>query len=118
MISAFGVDHGYETIEKIGLGGGLTRLGQKLGSGAQKAGLGVQNRGASLAQKAKKPGTGLLGQRATGALGEGHLQAGGRLHGLGQKMLERPKLTGGLAAGGAGAAGLGGAGSLLNRRRQ
>lgn len=110
--SAFGVDHGHEFAKA---GGSLTRLGTKLGEKTMSAGIKVQDRGAAMAAKAKKAGSGgYLGQAQ---LAEGHLQAGGAMHRMGTSMAARPGLTGGLAVGGAGTTGVGGAAALGRKKR-
>jgi hypothetical protein len=113
MESAFGIDHGYEEIEKFGFGA----LGAKIGVGAVKAGQGLSRGSAQMRRAGRAAGPGFMGsaQKKIGAAGG---MAGGQLRKLGQGMQKRPGLTGGLAAGGA-AAGAGGAGgAFMNRQRR
>ena len=105
MQSAFGVDHGDYEIEKAsfaGLGTGIARMTSKLGGKTMAAGA-----------KTIKTSPGL------GKVGGAQVGLGGGLRKLGQGMLKRPGLTGGVAAG-TGAAGVGGIGAGLygSRRRQ
>lgn len=108
MDSAFGIDHGYEEIEKFGLAG----LGGSVAGGTKK-----------LAGALGRPSAGLRRGVATnpspiGAAKMGVGTAGGRAAGglrkLGAGMAKRPGLTGGVAAGGAG---VGAGGMFANRRR-
>jgi hypothetical protein len=112
--SAFGVDHGFEDVEKAfgmggggALGGGLRKLGQNIGMGARK--------GAAGAGKMARPNVGAGGAR--GALGRGQVQAGRGLKQASNFAMKRPGLTGGLAAGGTAGA-VGGGGYALGNRRQ
>lgn len=105
MESAFGIDHGYEDISKFslsGLGSGLGRLTNRAGGKVATGGI-----------KTMKTNPGM------GRFGQAQFQAGGQLRKLGQGMMRRPGLTGGVAAGG-GAATLGGAAGAFqsHRRRQ
>jgi hypothetical protein len=113
MESAFGIDHGYETIEKFGFGA----LGTKMAGAAVGGGNKLRRAGAAGIRgsaSAQKPG----GTGVAGFMGRSGMQAGGGLKKLGQGMAARPGLAGGLAAGGA-AGGAGGAGGMfMNRRRQ
>jgi hypothetical protein len=113
MISAFGVDHGsYEEIEKISLGGvgamaggAFKKLGQGIGMGAR--------RGA--AKSGQMAGRSLAGGNKM--LGGAQIRAGQGLKKVSGFAMNRPGLTGGLAAGGA-AAGVGGAGAAFGNRRR
>ena len=59
MISAFGVDHGdYEEIEKFGFGAGITRIGEKLASGAGKLGSHLSGAGAANSGRSSGHGQG------------------------------------------------------------
>jgi hypothetical protein len=111
MNSAFGVDHGYEEIEKFGFGG----IGGALAGGTKKLATGL-SRGSAGMRRAGRSQGGFAGGAQT-KLGTAGGMAGGQLRKLGQGMAKRPGLTGGLAAGG-GAAGAGAAGgAFANRRR-
>lgn len=101
MISAFGVDHG--EIEKAF---GLAGLGAAIGGATSRLGGKIAAGGARTIKR--NPNMGRVGQAGVGA--------GGQLRKLGQGMMKRPGLTGGLAAGGAVGAG-GAAGAFGNRRR-
>jgi len=115
MESAFGVDHGYQEIEKglfSAMGGGLAGATRGLGSSLSRSGAGMRRNA--------RPGVG--GRMATPgkvnkpmqALGTGMGMAGGGLRKLSAGMAKRPGLTGGLAAGGAGA-GVAGGGFMAGR---
>jgi len=107
-VSAFGVDHGYEDIEKIGLGGVVSTVGRRLGMGVSQAGRGVQRMGQQNAAR-----TGSLRPKMGGMAN----RAGLGIRRAGAAMGRNPGVTGGVAAGGA-AAGAGGIGaSMFNRKR-
>src|SRR5262245_21786351 len=110
MQSAFGIDHGYDEIEKFSIAGGAERLGAGVG--------GMFRRGAKVA-----------GQQANKFQGSERMGAGfmhGTLKRTGQGMRKvsrfaaaRPGTVGGITAGGAGvgAAGVGGV-AYGNRRNR
>jgi len=115
MESAFGVDHGYQEIEKLSLGG----AGMKLAGMATGAGNTLRRTGAAQMRGASGFGAGkhaapvkFAGARK--ALGQGGMMAGGALKKLGTGMAARPRLAGGLAAGGA-TAGVAGGGFMAGR---
>jgi hypothetical protein len=116
MISAFGVDHGYdEEIEKAfsvgGLGGGIARRVTQLGGAASRQGAGMRRGAATLNPGSTPSKVKMAGGKALG-------RVGGGLRRLGGGMAARPGLTGGIAAGGAGAGvGLGAGAAFGNRKR-
>lgn len=117
MISAFGVDHGYDEEFEKAAWGGLTRLGSSLAGAATKGGNALRRTGAanirSSGSLALSPGTAANKFRAGGA----QMKVGGALKRVGAGMAARPGLTGGLAAGGA-VGTVGGTGFMAGRRRQ
>lgn len=110
MQSAFGVDHGeYGEIEKLSLGGGLTRLGSGIGGIARQ---GAKNVG----QMANKVPAGKFG---SGAAKGGLVKLGQGLKKTSQFAAKNPMQTGAMAAGGVGGTAVGGAGYMgLHRRNQ
>jgi hypothetical protein len=128
MESAFGIDHGYEDIEKFGFGALGAKIGGGLAAGGSKlARSGAQAMGAGRKMQAGKLGVGSFGAGSSQAMQHGKgMMIGGRLKAktglgmnkLGQGMLKRPGLTGGLAAGGAAAGIGGGAAAIGNRQRR
>ena len=119
MESAFGIDHGYEDIEKFSIGG-LGSLGSKMAGAATQSGNKLRRAGAANLRSSKSlalsPGT----STSRAATGNMKMKMGGGLKKLGQGMAAKPALAGGLAVGGAtagvGAAGVAG-GSMMQRRR-
>ena len=119
MYSAFGVDHGYDEISKLGLGGAFTGLGARIGGGVERYGSNVRRIGAQQMGTARKAGSAISPQQAHGLKvgGAANVRSGGKIRSVGQAMQRRPGLTGGLAAGGAAAGIGGGAAAIGNRRR-
>jgi len=113
MQSAFGVEHGYDEIEKA-FGPGLSAIGSAVGRGTKK--LGQLSRTSSAAQMrvGRKMG-GPVG-RLTQQGGARGVRLGGQIRRLGAGMQQRPGFTGAatLTAGGAGIAG---GSAYMNRRR-
>jgi hypothetical protein len=119
MNSAFGIDHGYDEIEKASLAGFgrvLSESTSKLGRGLSRSGVKNQQGGIRSAFNQTSTAKQVPGvARAMG--GRAQVGLGGQLRKLGAGMKKNPGLTGGLAVGG-GAAGVGGAaGMFANRRR-
>jgi hypothetical protein len=116
MISAFGIEHGTEVAKAAP--GMLARLGTRIASGTESAGMGqvragfkgMRAAGFRNAGATQKPGR-MLAQATRADVGGGMVRAG-------RAMARRPGLTGGLAVGGAGAAGLGGAAALHTPKKQ
>jgi len=131
MESAFGVDHGYEEFEKLGLGG-ITKPVTALGGALAGKGAGLVRSGASQRNAARGVlrGQGFSGSSPIKAMrgnqvaanakgnmmGAGlRMKTGAAMGKVGGFMQRRPGATLGIAGGGA-AAGAGGFG--LSRRRQ
>jgi hypothetical protein len=136
MISAFGVDHGYQDVEKLAnpiqalrtLGGGAAKVA---GAGAHRApGMSAMPKPAgALRTLTGQAGVGVsgglkrLGAKVTGTPGKRaaptmRTRLGGAITGLGQRTTSNPVRTGAVALGG-GAAAVGGGGLAIgNRRRQ
>jgi hypothetical protein len=106
MESAFGIDHGYEDIEKFSFGGGMLRT---LGTGIGQS----LRRGAS--QTGKAAGRSIAGGNP--ATGKAQIKIGQGLKRASNFAMQRPKLAGGLAAGGA-AATVGGAGFAAGNNKR
>lgn len=117
MESAFGIDHGYEEIDKALPGmGALSSLGTKMAGAATGAGNKLRRAGAGNIRSSKSLALAPGAAKGRAAAGGMKMRAGGALKKLGQGMAAKPGLAGGLAAGGAGAGALGGAGLMANRR--
>jgi hypothetical protein len=114
MISAFGVDHG--EIEK----GLFSAVGSKLGGAVGRTGMKLGRSGTGKLKAAPPAGKGLWPGHGgvQRAVGQGQQKAASGLNQLGQGMMKRPGLTGGLAIGGAGAGAGAGAGLLGQRQRR
>ena len=110
MESAFGIDHGYEEIEK----GLFSSVGEAATLGTKKLATGLGRNSAVMRRGAPAGGV----KQTLGGMGG---KAAGGLRKLGQGMAARPGLTGGLTVGGAGlgAAGVGaGAHSMATRNQR
>lgn len=116
--SAFGIDHG--EIAKFSFGAGATKVAGGLRQMGSVLGQGVSAKAAKLKpmQGPQKPGM-MGGMKRAGQTAQGAGQRG--MSRLGAGMQNRPGLTGGIAAGGAGAGVMGssyaaGAASNKNKR--
>jgi hypothetical protein len=117
MESAFGIDHGYDEIEKFeGLGTGLASMTRNVGSALSRKGAGLR--------RAAQPGTGARMatpgkiNKPMQSIGAGMGKVGGSLRKLSTNMAANPIKTGAIATG-VGGVGVGAAGAGLysNRRR-
>lgn len=118
-VSAFGVDHGYEEISKVSLGGMLKPIqgfaGGVKGGFQGKAKMGTPmstsfNRGAKLGGKTAS------GLKAVGA-DTGQIASRLGMPKMGTKMQANPLKTGAAVAGAGGAGAAGGGMALSNRRK-
>jgi len=111
MISAFGVDHGYEEIEKfgaLGLASKVGGLGTKIASHAMGGGTALKSAGAANVASSKSLALAPRQAAKRSIMGQGQLKVGGALQRTAGFAAKRPKLAGGLAVGGAGAGVAGG----------
>ena len=122
MYSAFGVDHGYEEIEKWSIpgAGAISRLGSAMGGKTTSMGAGLRRMGGrnkSMATKAGKKGNKSFQVRGQGRLGQAQSAVGARLKQAGGAMSRNPGVTGGTAVGTT-ALGVGGGGYALGHDRK
>lgn len=125
MYSAFGVDHGYEQVSKLGMPGmgAATKLGGAMGSKSTQMGgalrkMGGANKRAGTMLGKKPDQTTSMGMQARGhqRLGQAQSGMGAKMKQAGAAMSSRPGMTGGLTIGGGTA--IGGGAYAMHRRQQ
>lgn len=117
MISAFGVDHGYEEIEKFGALGIASKvggLGTKIASHAMGGGTALKSAGAAKVASSKSLALAPRQAQKRNLVGQAQLKTGSLMQRGAGFAARRPQLAGGLAAGGA-TAGVAGGGFAAGR---